>query len=740
MFQKIKNLLFQNKQYCGTDSVAASEGKESETDLSEIFGYPAPPTGIQYCETEKLINFQAELIAQLRESIGFTQTEFTELVMPVIQQYAAYVHLLPASENHHHSQVGGLFRHGIEVALFATKASLNTIFCVGYNPKDARETEPRWRLGVLLAGLIHDAGKAVSDIRISSDTQKENRSWQPHRESLADWCEEYQVQRYFPSWTENRHAKHEQYSPMLMGKLIPVQTLDWLHEVSDGPYIVEAMLDAAGVAKSSHVVSKLVKQADKTSVERDLRKHHTGINREGISVPVDKHLLDAIRSLLRSKTWTFNQKDARVWLFGDGHVHIAWKQAVPEIRSFLKHNDVPGVPHDADTLADILIEKGIAVSVLSEADGGVPGRYWPMQPELLGSADKPITLNMLRIAEVAYVFSGEPPAPTELHNQKQKKRGAEVKSSVTDGKNATEIQRAEAARSEIPVTTKNQKESPGSFFAVAQKIATAEVAAKKPLLVQKTQLDSGLEIKSETKNKKENSELESATEAKPEPISESEAFQTLKNKGVLAEALADLLLSNQADQIFLSISEKVAGQYPAVAKALAGTEGKWLETFREMTELGWIEPNPENPAIMVQQTSSQDKVLIFQGQISLLLAEILKLKKASSSSSGGEANNKKIQPGATLQSHSDEKTQLTKQDMPSEQKPEQEVLSLIRSIRDKAIQYENTLIFDVNICRRKIQKTLGVSAIAAVKLLEQQEGISIENGKVLVVVKDKINL
>ncbi|MEA1053921.1 TraI domain-containing protein, partial [Lamprobacter modestohalophilus] len=44
-------------------------------------------------------------------------------IEPVICRYAAFVHLLPASEAHHHCGSGGLLRHGLEVAFRATMLS-----------------------------------------------------------------------------------------------------------------------------------------------------------------------------------------------------------------------------------------------------------------------------------------------------------------------------------------------------------------------------------------------------------------------------------------------------------------------------------------------------------------------------------------------------------------------------------------------------------------------------------------
>lgn len=79
---------------------------------------------------DKILATQAELIEKVRNSLGFTVDDFNRLVLPVIQRYAAFVHLLPASESHHHRGAGGLFRHGLEVAFWAAQASESVIFSI----------------------------------------------------------------------------------------------------------------------------------------------------------------------------------------------------------------------------------------------------------------------------------------------------------------------------------------------------------------------------------------------------------------------------------------------------------------------------------------------------------------------------------------------------------------------------------------------------------------------------------
>src|SRR5690606_7808323 len=64
-------------------------------------------------EPATLLETQRELLAAIRQSSPMSPAQFEALLMPVFERYAAWVHLLPASESHHHSGPGGLLAHGL---------------------------------------------------------------------------------------------------------------------------------------------------------------------------------------------------------------------------------------------------------------------------------------------------------------------------------------------------------------------------------------------------------------------------------------------------------------------------------------------------------------------------------------------------------------------------------------------------------------------------------------------------
>ena len=106
----------------------------------------------------------ARWIGRVKQALGFPEEQWRTHASPIIERYANFVHLLPASENHHHRGAGGLFRHGLEVAYWSLLGAEEKVFSWDEAPSRRAQLTPRWRLAVMLAGLCHDVGKPMSDV------------------------------------------------------------------------------------------------------------------------------------------------------------------------------------------------------------------------------------------------------------------------------------------------------------------------------------------------------------------------------------------------------------------------------------------------------------------------------------------------------------------------------------------------------------------------------------------------
>ena len=383
---------------CGASAASADD--------PEIPRYPPFLRGLPVAAPTRIVATQAELVARLQDGLAFTDVRFATLVRPVVERYAAFVHLLPASEAHHHRGAGGLFRHGLEVAFHAAQASQGRIFALDRSPAERRELEPRWRLAAGLAGLCHDVGKPVSDLSVSD--REGHTTWRPLLGSLTDWAAANGVEHYFIRWRERRHARHETFGLLVLERILTPEVTAWL--VDADPEILQGLLSAVAGIDDGAVLGPLVTDADRASVERDLRENHIDPAATSLGVPVDRYLLDAMRRLARGGRWQINVPGARLWMLAEG-LHLVWPAGAEDVVGLLAADRVPGIPRDPDTLADILLERGLAVP---RQEGNHIQRYWRLAPELLARDGQVVTLSMLRLASPDLVLAGAPPAAVGL--------------------------------------------------------------------------------------------------------------------------------------------------------------------------------------------------------------------------------------------------------------------------------------------------------------------------------------
>jgi conjugal transfer pilus assembly protein TraI len=70
--------------------------------------YPPFQEGLPATDPRRLLAPQWEIVRSIQHTLALERADFERLVLPVIERYAAFVHLLPASERHHHRLAGGL--------------------------------------------------------------------------------------------------------------------------------------------------------------------------------------------------------------------------------------------------------------------------------------------------------------------------------------------------------------------------------------------------------------------------------------------------------------------------------------------------------------------------------------------------------------------------------------------------------------------------------------------------------
>jgi conjugal transfer pilus assembly protein TraI len=362
-------------------------------------GYPGKVTGEWFMR-----HYQRKLIGRIAGSIGLPKDEYQRYVEPILINFAELAHLLPASENHHHAGPGGLLRHSLEVANLTLDGCLTTAFDTAETP--ARRSTRRWRWNVagVAAALLHDAGKALTDLRATDCEGK--LEWNPGRETLHQWAMHHKLDRYFLHWNAQRHEKHIQVSVALAHKLIPDETVAWLME--GGRDIYGALFDAIAGNANPAPLTELVRWADSASVRRDLLKGPSHARGGDTGVPVIRLVSDAMLRLLSTGRWTVNVPGSRVWVATDG-VYIAWHSAAEEIVSLLVKDGIVAIPRSPETLLAILADHGLAQR---RDDGDL---YWLVTPQALCRNGKGPALRCLKLSSADVLFPHVPvPPPTSI--------------------------------------------------------------------------------------------------------------------------------------------------------------------------------------------------------------------------------------------------------------------------------------------------------------------------------------
>jgi len=359
-------------------------------------GFPARKRG-----RDLMFLLQPELVTRIRASLGFSDEMFEQYVEPILVNFADLVHLLPASENDHHNGPGGLIKHCLEVANFALDGCLTAAFDSSETPSRKSARSLRWRLAGMAAGLLHDAGKALTDMRVM-DFKGEIR-WSYTEGSIYEWSEREDITRYFIYWNADRHENHKPESAALTTKIIPPHVEAWLSEF--GRDIYTDLLKAVQGIPSKSRLTELVSKADSSSVELDKRKGPSGGE---TGVPVTRMVTDCMLRLKEVGVWEANKLGGRIWVAQNG-VFISWNTGAQEVVEKLVSEGITAIPRSPDTLIGILADNNIAERT---EDGDL---YWLVAPHILRKNGKGPALKCLKLASSRILYPhGDLPDPISI--------------------------------------------------------------------------------------------------------------------------------------------------------------------------------------------------------------------------------------------------------------------------------------------------------------------------------------
>ena len=220
----------------------------------------------------------APLVGLLRTKLGFPVEVFDQVVRPVIGGYAEFLQSLPAADSTDRASEGAAFIQALEVALLALDYRRGQILPRGAAPEVIGEHMHRWTYGVLIAGLLGDAGKTLASVRVQLRLASGRVNiWDPLRGSMGA-CGAVRYRLMESIVGVDAGGRLDGLAVQLLNRLVPPRVLAWLEADAVLMAELKACLCGEGAALSG-AIGDLVWRSKRsmTSGPKDIEVRCTAI-------------------------------------------------------------------------------------------------------------------------------------------------------------------------------------------------------------------------------------------------------------------------------------------------------------------------------------------------------------------------------------------------------------------------------------------------------------------------------
>lgn len=330
--------------------------QSSRSDASGGAYAPTDP-GFVCAPVSDILAEHDNLLARIRLCFGVDQETFARDALALIDAYAGYVHLLPATPDNYFRQPGGLLQLGLEVAFYALQGTDAHIFSGQSTITTRRQLEPRWRHATFIGGLCCELHRALASLIV---VDADGNEWPAYLTPLATWIAERQVERYFVRW----RAQAPEARSLGLFALPHVVVPAVLQNLSAGnTVIVPHLLASVGglpVYREQNVLDSLVRRSLALVIDRNLKASADRYGSPQFGSHLERYLVDALRRLASAESaWVPNREKSRVWYGSDG-LFLLWPQCAADAQALLEADQLPGIPKSADTVLDLLLAAGVA--------------------------------------------------------------------------------------------------------------------------------------------------------------------------------------------------------------------------------------------------------------------------------------------------------------------------------------------------------------------------------------------
>lgn len=486
--------------------------------------YPPFDRGFPIDPTDQIIQSQSYLIDKIKVAIGFSNEDFEKFVMPVINNYASYVHLLPATSKEHFKGAGGLFRLGLEVAFLALQSASGVIFSGRDNSDKRRVLQPKWCYATFVAGLCVELYRPITSLVVVDEAGNE---WPQLLTPLVKWLHENKIPRYYVRWNEAINGidavQRQSNAAYLLNQIIPQHCLQYMN--AEGGHVITAMtatITGAARPNTGNHLYDIVMRSYEKCVTNDIKSNPELYGKFTLGAHMEPHIIDAMRTLYAQGEWKVNQKGSRLWYSEDG-LFCIWEPASKDIRKFMKERKLTGIPESQETLAEILMNAGI---IFPNRSGG------PLWEILLPGTGK--LMPAVRFADVSILMLVDTEKP--------------IKYSFMDGKSTEVVESPKAEESPKSQTETGSEQSSVQGATESKPQLVLEPSPPAPESKQATNKPDNKVVNDKSAQPASNDAVPSAVQASTTSNGRTELFESLSDESkLLIGALLDDYLEGSSD-------------------------------------------------------------------------------------------------------------------------------------------------------------------------------------------------
>lgn len=325
-----------------------SQNKATQSTVEIPSNWHVPLTAKELLDTP----LRQQYLTTIWQNVSMSPKMFETLYQAPINRYVEMVQLLPASESHHHSHLGGMIDHGLEVIAIASKLRQSYVLPQNAAPEDQAKQRDVWTAVVIYAALIHDIGKVATDLEIVLLDGSRWFPWQGVPKQPYNF-------RYIKGRDYNLHPA---LGGFFAGQLIPQEAFGWIAPFPEA--FSQLMYFAANHTDKAGVLGEIVQKADQYSVTIALGGEPTKVA-EKPKASFAKQLHIALQEVVKGYKLNTTRGGGQAWLT-DAGLWVMSKTTADSIRAYLAGQGI-SAPSKNGAMFDELIAHNLVEATSEKA-------------------------------------------------------------------------------------------------------------------------------------------------------------------------------------------------------------------------------------------------------------------------------------------------------------------------------------------------------------------------------------